>query len=129
MSLESANNSKSIMIVDDELFFRELLRDTLTKAGFSVVAEASSGEQALDLYRHFRPALVLMDIYMPEKNGIEATRELIALDPQVKIIICSGVGYDDDLNAAIAAGAVGVIYKPFYDEEVIESVKSHLARP
>jgi two-component system chemotaxis response regulator CheY len=120
------SNSARIMIVDDEVFFRELLRDTLTKAGFNIVAEASSGSEAIALYREHRPELVLMDIYMPEKNGIEATRDLIALDPQARIIICSGMGYDDDLNAAVAAGAIGVIYKPFYEDEVIEIIKSHL---
>jgi two-component system chemotaxis response regulator CheY len=120
------SNSARIMIVDDEVFFRELLRDTLTKAGFNIVAEASSGSESIALYREHRPELVLMDIYMPEKNGIEATRDLIALDPQARIIICSGMGYDDDLNAAVAAGAIGVIYKPFYEDEVIEIIKSHL---
>jgi two-component system chemotaxis response regulator CheY len=123
---ESVNNLPTVMIVDDEIFFRELLRDMLTKAGFSIVAEAACGAEAIALYRERRPALVLMDIYMPEVNGIEATRDLIALDPQARIIICSGVGYDDDLNAALAAGAVGVIYKPFYEDEVIETVKRHL---
>jgi len=126
MSIESVNNPSTVMIVDDEIFFRELLRDTLTKGGFNVVAEAARGAEAIALYVERRPALVLMDIYMPEMNGIEATRDLIALDPQAKIIICSGVGYDDDLNAALAAGAVGVIYKPFYEDEVIEAVKRHL---
>lgn len=121
------NNSARIMIVDDEIFFRELLGDILAKAGFTVVAQAASGAEAIALYRQHRPDLVLMDIYMPEKNGIDASRELLALDPQVKVIICSGVGYDDDLSAAVAAGACGVIYKPFYAEEVIETVSSKLA--
>ncbi len=128
MSPESVNSTARIMIVDDELFFRGLLRDILSKAGFTIVAEASSGTEAVLLYSQHHPDLVMMDIYMPEKNGIEATRELIALDPKARIIICSGVGYDDDLNAAVAAGAAAAIYKPFYDEEVLEIVNSTLAR-
>lgn len=116
----------TVMIVDDELFFRGLLRDILTKAGFNVVAEACNGADAVTTYREHLPAIVLMDIYMPDKNGIDSTREIMAIDPRARILICSGVGYDQDLEAAMQAGARGVIYKPFYDEEILETVKKTL---
>jgi two-component system chemotaxis response regulator CheY len=116
----------TVMIVDDELFFRGLLRDILVKAGFQVVADAANGADAVTLYRQHSPAIVLMDIYMPDKNGIESTREIMAIDPRARILICSGVGYDQDLEAAMQAGARGVIYKPFYDEEVVEIVRKNL---
>lgn len=115
------------MIVDDELFFRGLLRDILTRAGLNVVAEASNGADAVEMYRKLSPSIVLMDIYMPEKNGIDSTRDIIAIDKNARILICSGVGYDQDLDAAIQAGARGVVYKPFYDEEVLEAVRNALA--
>ncbi len=123
----TAVNSASVLIVDDEFFFREVLRGMLVKDGFAVVAEASNGDEAVQKYKEHSPSLVLMDIYMPEKNGIEATREIIAVNPAAKILICSGTGYDDDINAAIQAGASGIIYKPFYDEEVMETIRNILA--
>ena len=104
-----------------------VLRAMLIKDGFQVVAVASSGEEAVELFKQFAPDLVLMDIYMPSMNGIEATREIIAASPAAKILICSGTGYDDDISAALQAGARGIIYKPFYDEEVMATINSILA--
>jgi two-component system chemotaxis response regulator CheY len=115
-----------VLVVDDEQFFRQVLRDMLQKDGFRVVAEASSGEEAVEKFRQFAPELVLMDIYMPDMNGIEATREIMALAPTARILICSGTGYDDDINAAIQAGARGIIYKPFFEAEVMETINTLL---
>jgi len=115
-----------VLVVDDEQFFRQVLRDMLQKAGFRVVAEASSGEEAVEKFRQFAPELVLMDIYMPDMNGIEATREIMALAPAARILICSGTGYDDDINAALQAGARGIIYKPFFEAEVMETINTLL---
>ena len=120
-------NGVGVLVVDDEQFFREVLRSMLQKDGFRVVAEASGGDEAVEMFRKFSPGLVLMDIYMPGKNGIEATRDIIAFAPEAKILICSGTGYDDDINAAIQAGAKGIIYKPFYDEEVMGTIRTLLA--
>lgn len=126
--MESGQNNQvaTVMIVDDELFFRGLLRDILTKAGLTVVTDAANGTDAVALYRQHSPAIVLMDIYMPEKSGIEATREIMAIDPQARILICSGVGYDQDLEAALQEGARGVVYKPFFDEEVLDIIRKTL---
>jgi two-component system chemotaxis response regulator CheY len=120
-------NVAGVLVVDDEQFFREVLRDMLQKDGLRVVAEAASGDEAVEMFRKCSPELVLMDIYMPGKNGIEATREIIALAPTAKILICSGTGYDDDIAAALQAGARGIIYKPFFDEEVMATINSLLA--
>lgn len=124
--MERGQNN-TVLIVDDELFFRGLLRDILVKGGFNVVADAADGAEAVELYRTHLPAIVLMDIYMPEKSGIESIREIMAVDPGAKILVCSGVGYDMDLDAAMQSGARGVIYKPFFDEEVLETIRKTLA--
>jgi len=118
--------NKSIMIVDDELFFRGLLRDILESNGFSVTAEASDGIEAVRQYRANRPDITIMDIFMPDGNGIEATREILSLDRNARVIICSGVGYDDDIEAAYQAGARGIIYKPFYPDEVLKGIAKAL---
>ena len=122
----ASSGTASVLVVDDELFFREVLRGMLVKDGFTVVAEASNGDDAVRMFKEFTPSLVLMDIYMPGMNGIEATREIISVNPLARILICSGTGYDDDINAAILAGASGIIYKPFYAEEVMATIKSLL---
>jgi len=126
-SVGQNNKGANVLIVDDELFFRGLLRDILVKGGFNVVADAANGTEAVELYRKHLPDIVLMDIYMPEKSGIESIRDIIAVDPRAKILVCSGVGYDMDLDAAMQFGARGVIYKPFYDEEVLEMIRNTLA--
>jgi len=126
MDMGQTQQDATVLIVDDELFFRGLLRDLLTKAGLSVVADAANGAEAIELYRKHKPALVLMDIYMPEMSGIEATRNIIAMDAGAKILICSGVGFDMELDAAMQAGARGVIYKPFYDDEVLGVIRETL---
>lgn len=127
--MESVRNNRvtTVLVVDDELFFRGLLKDILVTGGFDVVADAANGAEAVELYRKHLPDIVLMDIYMPEKSGIESIREIMAIDPGAKILVCSGVGYDMDLDAAMQSGARGVIYKPFYDEEVLETIRKNLA--
>jgi two-component system, chemotaxis family, chemotaxis protein CheY len=124
---DTEKNSRGILVVDDEAFFRLLLSDMLKQEGYTVIAEASNGEDAVAKFREFAPALVMMDIYMPVMGGIEATREIISLAPSAKILICSGTGFDQDLDAALHAGAKGIVYKPFYDDEVLESVRKALA--
>lgn len=121
------SNSPTVLVVDDELFFREILKKMLTDAGFNVVSEACDGAEAVQKFTETSPALVLMDIYMSAISGIEATKEIIAINPSAKIIICSGTGYDEDISAALAVGAKAVIFKPFYDEEVLETLRNVLA--
>ena len=123
MSAENAPKTITVMIVDDEAFFRKLLHDILTEGGMSVVAEAGDGREAVEQFRHHRPDVILMDIYMAEMSGIDATREIISVDSNAHIFICSGVGFDQDLDAALQAGAQGVIYKPFYAEEVLDTIR------
>lgn len=124
----TSSGTHTVMVVDDELFFREVLKKMLSDDGFTVVAEASDGDEAVRKFREFAPSLVLMDIYMPVKNGIEATKDIISIDPTAKILVCSGTGYDDDIDSSLKAGALGVIFKPFFDEEVMETVRNIIAR-
>jgi two-component system, chemotaxis family, chemotaxis protein CheY len=122
MSNDTGRQAITIMIVDDELFYHQVLGDILAEEGFTVVATAMDGAEAVAKYRTVRPRLIIMDIFMPEKNGIEATREIMALDPNANVLICSGAGYDDDLEAAMQAGARGVIYKPFVPVEITGTI-------
>lgn len=127
MNNDAAHGSRTVMIVDDELFFRKLLGNILTEEGFTVVAEGADGDEAVELYQRHRPALSILDIYMPRKNGFDATREILSFDSQARVLICSGLGYDEDVNAALSLGARDVILKPFIRDEVIAIVARALA--
>jgi two-component system, chemotaxis family, chemotaxis protein CheY len=74
-----------ILIVDDEAFYRNALRDMLGKIGFTVVAEADNGREAVRMFIAHRPHITIMDVYMPGKNGIDATREMIAIDKNANV--------------------------------------------
>jgi len=115
-----------ILIVDDEVFFRLVLRDMLEKIGFTVVGEAADGREAVEQFRIHRPHVTLMDIYMPEKNGIEATKEMMALNKNAKVLVCSASDMDYDSQAALDAGASAIVKKPFVPREVYEAIRKTL---
>lgn len=118
MDSGAVNAPVTVMIVDDELFFREMLRDVMVSGGFQVVAEAADGVEAVEMYRRLRPRITIMDIFMPELNGIDAIKEIVKFDPDAKILIYTGMGFDDDAAVALQAGAKEVVLKTFLPEEV-----------
>jgi len=118
-----------VLIADDALFMRNLLKDILTKVGYSVVAEATNGEEAVALYRKHQPDLVTMDIVMPLKSGIEALEEIIKEDPYARIVMCSALGQESLVLEAVQAGAKDFIVKPFKEERVVEVVKRICGQP
>ena len=115
--------STTAMIVDDSLFMRKMLRDILEEEGYEIVAEASDGEEAVAKFQEFHPFLTTLDIVMPNKNGIEALKEIMALDPAARIVMCSAVGQEAQVNAAREAGARAFILKPFNPGQVAEVIK------
>ena len=129
MDNDGISPAATVMIVDDELFFRKMLRDVLVEAGFTIVAEASDGIDAVEKYRKHRPAITIMDIFMPEENGISAIKEILAFDKNAKVLIYTGIGFDEDVEVALNAGAKEVILKSFSPEEVRDVVNKVLAGP
>ena len=115
-----------ILIVDDEIFFRQVLRDLLGKIGFTVVGEAADGGEAVEKYRALRPHIVIMDIYMPDKNGIDATKEMVAFDKNARVLVASASDFDSDTQAALDAGAKAILMKPFVPREVYDTIKKIL---
>lgn len=114
----------SILIVDDFPEIRLILRDILTSEGYTVVAEAANGAEAVELYLKHRPDITITDINMPVKDGIKATGEILALDGSARIIfISSGQEYAELLAIARKAGAREVIPKPFTVDQVLEAVR------
>ncbi|MBE0576481.1 MAG: response regulator [Desulfuromonadales bacterium] len=112
-----------VMVVDDALFMRNMLKDIFVHAGFEVVAEADNGEVALGLYQETRPDLVTMDIVMPKKSGIEALQEIMASDPDACVVMVSALGQDSLVLEAVEAGAKDFIVKPFKQGNVLEIVR------
>ena len=114
---------KGILIVDDASFMRMMIKDILTKNGFEVVGEAENGLVAVEKYKELNPELVIMDITMPEMDGIQAVKAIKSIDPSAKIIMCSAMGQQAMVIEAIQAGARDFVVKPFQQDKVIEAVK------
>lgn len=106
-----------VLIVDDNGSTREMVKIILQRTGHEVVGEAGEGEAAVKAFRDLRPEVVLLDIIMPGKSGLEVLSEIRAIDPAAKVIMLTAVD-QDDVNAQLSSrGAAAIIYKPFsYDD-------------
>jgi two-component system, NarL family, response regulator DegU len=112
-----------LMLVDDHRMLRQGLRRSLEEEGFYVVGEASDGEEAVRLVPAAKPDVILMDVSMPDMDGIEATRRIINNDPDQRIVMLTMHADKDLIDAAIKAGAVGYLTKDCSTDEVIQAVK------
>ena len=112
-----------ILVVDDAAFMRMMIKDILTKNGYEVAGEAENGAIAVSKYTELKPDLVLMDITMPEKDGIQALKDIKAADGGAKVIMCSAMGQQAMVIESIQAGAKDFIVKPFQADRVLEAVK------
>ena len=117
-----------ILLVDDAAFMRMLLKDTLKKNGYEELYEAENGLVAVDKYKEVNPDLVLMDITVPEMDGIQSVKAIKAYDPNARIIMCSAMGQQAMVIEAIQAGAKDFIVKPFQQDRVIEAVKKNIGK-
>jgi len=112
-----------VLFCDDSSFMRTILKGIILRDPFVLAGEASNGREAVELYRQLRPDLVTMDIVMPEKDGIEAVKEIRTLDPSAKIVMVSAMGQQSMVIEAIQAGARDFIIKPFQPPRVQEALK------
>ena len=115
--------AKNILISDDAAFMRMMIKDILTKNGYNVVGEAENGAKAVEKYNELKPDLVLMDITMPEMDGIQALKKIKESDSSALVIMCSAMGQQAMVIESIQAGAKDFIVKPFQADRVIEAVK------
>jgi len=114
---------QTVLVCDDAIFMRTMITDILSQAGYDIVGEAESGAQAVQRYRDLKPDLVTMDIVMPDMGGIEAVREIVKLDPDAKVLMCSAMGQQALVVEAIQAGAKDFVVKPFQPSRVLEAVQ------
>ncbi len=115
--------AKNILICDDAAFMRMMIKDILTNNGYNIAGEAENGAKAVEKYNELKPDLVLMDITMPEMDGIEALKKIKAGDPNAMVIMCSAMGQQAMVIESIQSGAKDFIVKPFQADRVIEAVK------
>lgn len=115
--------SPTVMLVDDHTMLRQGLRRSLETEGITVVAEASNGEEAIKIALETKPNVVLMDVSMPQIDGIEATRRLMAADNRQRVVILTMHIDRDVIERAMKAGAVGYMTKDSTVKEVVMAVK------
>lgn len=115
--------AKSVLICDDAAFMRVMIKDILTKNGYEVAGEAENGIKAVEKYTEIKPDLVMMDITMPEMDGIQALKKIKEGDPGATIIMCSAMGQQAMVIESIQSGAKDFIVKPFQADRVLEAVK------
>lgn len=117
-----------ILLVDDAAFMRMMVKDTLTKNGYSAddIFEAADGAQAVEKYNELKPDLVIMDITMPNMDGLEALKAIKGGDPSATVVMCSAMGQEAMVVEAIKLGALDFIVKPFKADRILQTVKKVL---
>ncbi len=116
-----------VLIVDDAMFMRNMIAEIFNgkkykEEDYQVVAEAENGIEAVEKYKEHNPDIVTMDIVMPEMTGIEALKEIMGMDSEANVIMCSALGQDSLVMEALDAGAKDFIVKPFQPEKVLDVV-------
>ncbi len=116
----------NIIVVDDSLFMRQILKELITGMGHVVIGEAEDGYEAVLKYSELRPDMITMDINMPKMSGVTALKEILKIDPAAKVLICSALGQQSMITESIRAGAKDFVVKPIQDERVMEAIKKVL---
>ena len=114
-----------ILVVDDAAFMRMRCKKLLSQSGFDVI-EAATGAQAVEVYKESRPDAVLLDITMPDMDGLTALKELRKLDPEAKVAMVSAMGQQSVVMEALKSGARDFLVKPFDPDRVLATVRKML---
>ena len=115
-----------VLVVDDAAFMRKMVSDALTGGGHEIVGEAANGAEAVQRFQELRPDVMTLDITMPEKDGLAALKEIIAVDPGAKVIMCSALGQESKVLESIKLGAKDFVVKPFQADRVLSAISKAL---
>ncbi len=115
-----------VLVVDDAAFMRKMVSDALASGGHEVVGEAGNGEEAIDRFQELKPEITTLDITMPGKDGLEALKEIVAMDPSARVVMCSALGQESKVLEAIKAGAKDFVVKPFEPARVLDAISKAL---
>jgi two-component system, chemotaxis family, chemotaxis protein CheY len=116
-----------VLVVDDAAFMRKVVSDALIAGGHQVVGEAGNGNEAVQRYQELQPELITLDITMPEKDGLCALAEIIAINPSARVLMCSALGQESKVIESIKLGAKDFVVKPFQPPRLLEAVSKALA--
>lgn len=112
-----------VLVADDARFMRQLIRDIIEPEGFEVVGEAADGRAVVEEFMRLQPDVVTMDIVMPKRSGIDAVKEILAIDPGAKIVMVSALGQEALVMEALQAGAADYVVKPFKPDAVVATLR------
>lgn len=115
-----------ILLVDDAGYMRRLVGIMAKKGGHEIVGEAESGESAIALYQEVKPDLVILDILMPDMNGLQTLLKIREIDPTARVLMCSASEQSDHVEKALLSGAAGYIVKPFKEENILSAIDKAL---
>jgi len=119
--------AKSILIADDIPFVRKTLSKIFTDAHYNVVGQAKDGQEAIDLFAQLQPDLVTMDLVMPNVSGIDATKKILTMKTDARVVIISAMTQESLMIDAINAGAKDYIIKPFAPKDVLATTERVLS--
>ncbi|GAA1925898.1 DNA-binding NarL/FixJ family response regulator [Marmoricola bigeumensis] len=122
-SADTGSATPRVMVVDDHPMWRDAVERDLSAAGLSIVATAATGSEAINRARATRPSVVVLDLNIPEPNGVDVTATLVAEDPTVRILVLSASGEQSDVLEAVKAGASGYLVKSASKAELIDAVR------
>ena len=115
-----------VLVVDDAAFMRKMVNDALSGGGHEIVGEAANGAEAVQRFQELRPDVMTLDITMPEKDGLAALKEIIAVDPAAKVVMCSALGQESKVLESIKLGAKDFVVKPFQADRVLSAIEKAL---
>ena len=115
-----------VLVVDDAAFMRKMVTDALSGGGHEIVGEAGNGAEAVQRFQELRPDVMTLDITMPEKDGLAALKEIIAVDPGAKVVMCSALGQESKVLESIKLGAKDFVVKPFQADRVLSAIDKAL---
>jgi two-component system chemotaxis response regulator CheY len=111
-----------VLVVDDAAFMRKVVSDALASGGHEVIGQAGNGSEAVTQFSALRPDLTTLDITMPEKDGLQALSEIMSLDPNARVLMCSALGQESKVIESIKLGAKDFVVKPFQADRLLDAV-------
>lgn len=119
--------AKRLLVVDDAMIMRAIIKDTARQAGWEIAGEATNGAEAVARFRELKPDLTTLDIVMPEMDGVEALRAIRTESPQARVVMISAIDQRAKLAECIQLGALDFIVKPFDKQRLTSLFKTYLA--
>jgi two-component system chemotaxis response regulator CheY len=115
-----------VMIADDAALARKILKNILLDAGHNVVCEAADGARAVEAYRRHRPDVVMMDVTMPELDGLDASRKILAEFPDARVVMVTSINSEASIHQAVDAGAAAYVVKPYRPASIVTAINRAL---